>query len=187
MRVLVTGATGFIGSHLVEALLSRGFEVSCLVRDPSRASWISGMDVRLMPGDCTDPESLAGVTSGMDYVFHNAGVTKASGRETYYKVNADGTRNVLEAAARDAAGLKKLVYVSSQAAAGPSVMDRPRKEDDPPAPVTDYGLSKLEGERYALKFKDVLPVSRKRLLPLLAYFDGLGTTLRRGEGRDVPA
>jgi len=158
MRAFVTGATGFIGSHLVDALLVRGFEVSCLVRDPDRLGWLDGSGVRLVAGDCTDPEGLGGVFSGADYVFHNAGVTKASKSETYYAVNAEGTKNVVEAVARDAGGLRKLVYVSSQAAAGPSVKGRPRTEDDRPEPVTDYGLSKLEGELHVQAYKDALPV-----------------------------
>lgn len=158
MRALVTGGTGFIGSHLVEALLARGFEVSVLVRDPARLGWIAGKDVRTLTGDCTRPESLRGVASGMDYVFHNAGLTKASRAEEYYRVNAEGTRNMLQAAAADAPGLKKFVYVSSQAAAGPSVKGCPRREEDPAQPVTDYGLSKLAGERYAQEFADRLPV-----------------------------
>jgi len=159
MRALVTGATGFIGSHLAEALVSRGFEVDCLVRNPSRPGWLDGLRVGVLKGDCTDPEGLKGVISGYDYVFHNAGVTKTSDVGEYYRVNSLGAKIVAEAAARDCRGLRKLVYVSSQAAAGPSSAGRPRTEDDEPAPVTDYGRSKLEGERHVLEYKDAVPVT----------------------------
>lgn len=154
MKALVTGGTGFIGSHLVEALLRRGFKVRCLVRDPARLGWIDGLDVELVKGDCNEPGSLAGITADVDYVFHAAGVTKAAKGVTYYTVNGEGTKNMAEAAARDAEGLKKFVLVSSQAASGPSRLGAPRKEDDPPEPVSDYGRSKLLGERYALALSD---------------------------------
>jgi nucleoside-diphosphate-sugar epimerase len=159
MRALVTGATGFIGSHLVESLLERGFDVDCLVRDPSRPGWLQGMRAGIIKGDCTEPESLRGVFAGYDIVFHNAGVTKASDPAEYYRVNSAGAANVVEAAARYGAGLRKFVYVSSQAAAGPSSHGRPRTEGETPAPVTDYGRSKLEGERQVLKYKDDIPVA----------------------------
>lgn len=158
MRALVTGGTGFIGSHLVEALLAGGVEVCVLVRDPSQMGWIAGKDVKTFTGDCTDPESLVGITRGMDYVFHNAGVTKAASPDEYYRVNSEGTRNMLKAAAEDAPGLRKFVFISSQAAAGPSTKATPRREEDPASPVTDYGRSKLAGESHAQEFKDALPV-----------------------------
>jgi len=158
MKALVTGGTGFVGSHLAEALLGRGVEVRCLVRDPDDLKWLKGLDVELVKGDASDAGSLGGACSGVEYVFHAAGITKAVRPSDYYKVNAEGTKNMAEAAERDASGLKKFVYVSSQAAAGPSVEGRPRKEDDAPAPVTDYGRSKLAGEQYALQYMDRLPI-----------------------------
>ncbi|MBI5696698.1 MAG: NAD-dependent epimerase/dehydratase family protein [Nitrospirae bacterium] len=159
MRALVTGGTGFIGSHLVEALLKRGDHVRCLVRDPDRPKWLKGLDVELVRGDCADRDSLRGVTEGMDYVFHAAGLTKAVRPEEYYTANGDGTRNIAEAAARDGAGtLRKFVLVSSQAAMGPSRKGEPRQEDDPPEPVSDYGKSKLAAETYALGYRDRMDV-----------------------------
>jgi dihydroflavonol-4-reductase len=158
MRALVTGGTGFIGSHLVEALIKKGLSVRCLVRDPARPGWLEALDVELVKGDCTRPDTLKGVTSGVDYVFHAAGVTKANDAGTYDLINGEGTRYLAEAAVRDAAGLKKFVYVSSQAAAGPSREGRPRREEDPPEPVSDYGRSKLLGEEYLTRLKDELNV-----------------------------
>jgi len=155
---LVTGGAGFIGSHLVEALLKRGLSVRCLVRDPAAPKWLRGLDVELVKGDIDKPESLKGIFGDVDYVFHAAGVTKAADAGTYYRVNAEGTKNLALAAVKGGGRLKKFVLVSSQAASGPSLEGRPRKEDDPPAPVTDYGRSKLEGERNALALKDEIPL-----------------------------
>ena len=155
MKVLVTGGTGFIGSHLTEALLKKGFQVSCLVRNPDRPGWLGGLPVETIKGDCTDPASLEAAVAGVDYIFHAAGLTKAADPKDYYRVNAEGTKNLCQAA-KQAGGLRKLVCISSQAAAGPSEKGRPRREGDAEAPVSDYGRSKLLGERYAHRLKDGL-------------------------------
>ena len=157
---MVTGGAGFIGSHLVEALLARGLEVRCLVRDPANPKWLAGLDVELVRGDIDEPESLKRIFGGVDYVFHAAGITKTADPADYYRVNAEGTKNLALAAIEGDNGgrLQKFVLVSSQAAAGPSREGTPRREDDPPAPVTDYGKSKLMGEKYAIELKDKLPL-----------------------------
>jgi nucleoside-diphosphate-sugar epimerase len=159
MKALVTGGTGFIGSHLVEALLKEGIEVRCLVRDLSRLSWLAGLDVEAVRGDCAAPAGLLGAVKGVDYVFHAAGITKAVKARDYYRVNAQGTENLLQAAIKEAGRIKKFVLVSSQAAAGPSEEGKPRREDDPPEPVSDYGRSKLEAERHALSAKEELNIA----------------------------
>ncbi|HEY3346285.1 MAG TPA: NAD-dependent epimerase/dehydratase family protein [Nitrospirota bacterium] len=161
MKALVTGGTGFIGSHLVEELLVRGFEVTCLVRDPLNLNWLNGpccgKDIRFVRGDCRDPESLVGRLDGAEYVFHLAGVTKAARSREYYNANAEGADNIAKAAAQ--AGVRKFVHVSSQAAAGPSSAGVPRREEDPPMPVSDYGRSKLLGEQNVLGLKDAMDVA----------------------------
>lgn len=146
MKVLVTGGTGFIGSHLVEYLLKRGDEVTCLVRSRGRLRWLDPSRVKLVEGDCADPNLALKLQETFDWVFHLAGVTKSLWREEYYRVNGEGTANLVSALA-GAGGSCRLVYLSSLAAAGPSERGAPLREGDPPRPVSHYGRSKLEGER----------------------------------------
>lgn len=156
MRVLVTGGTGFLGSHLVEGLLgSSGTEVFALVRDPARPRWLAGEPrVRLLPGDL---RSVPALPEGLAAVYHAAGSTKTLRTSAYYTVNRDGTTNLLRALeARP--DRPRFVHVSSLAAVGPSTPGRPVREDDPPHPVSHYGESKLQAEREVLARRDRFPV-----------------------------
>jgi nucleoside-diphosphate-sugar epimerase len=157
-RVLVTGGTGFVGSHLVERLLRNGYAVTCLVRDPLNLRWLEGLEVRLTQGDCTQSESLAAAVQDVSLVFHCAGLTKAKHARDYYIVNHLGTKNLLEACARYGPGIEKFIMVSSQAASGPSPDGRPVDDGDTPHPVSDYGRSKLHAEDEVRGYKDRLPV-----------------------------
>lgn len=153
MKVLVTGATGFIGSHIVEALIRRGYDVTCLVRQTSSLRWIEGLDVKFIYGDCSNKETLGGLIKGFDYIYHLAGVTKAIRREMYFRENSLGTENIVNSAAEENPGLKKFIYLSSLAAFGPSPDGVPLDEDSPPNPISDYGRSKLSGEKAVLRNK----------------------------------
>ena len=146
MKALVTGATGFIGSHLADELLRRGWRVRCLIRRPSGLGLIENLDVELMRGDDRDKSSLLPAVESVDCIFHLAGVINALSWEDYYEANVVGTRNLLEAAAERNSRLKKFVYVSSISAAGPSPKGGILTEDDPCLPITDYGRSKLAAE-----------------------------------------
>ena len=152
MRVLVTGGTGFLGSHLVEALLEKpGVEVYALIRDPSRLRWLEGVErVRLLTGDL---ESVPSLPAGLACVYHAAGLTKTLRPKEYYSVNREGTANLLRAL-ESQSGRVRFVHVSSLAAVGPSTPRRGVSEEDPPKPVSPYGESKLQAEQEVLKYID---------------------------------
>lgn len=153
---MVTGASGFVGGHLVEALLADGQDVRCLLRQSSDTRWLEGLPVDRVTGSLEDPETLAAATSGVDTVYHLAAVTKAPDSETYYRVNAEGTARLAELCRRCATP-PRFVYVSSTAAVGPGRPGKGVCEEDECNPVTDYGRSKLEGERELIKRANALP------------------------------
>ena len=157
-RALVTGATGFIGHHLVHALLEKGDRVVCLVRPTSDTSQLPTERVSLAIGDINDPASLQAALVNVGVVYHLAGALTAMSPEAFFSVNEAGTRNLAEACAR-AGSPPILVILSSLAAAGPNPADRPRNEQDPDAPVSDYGRSKLAGERAARASAEKLPLT----------------------------
>jgi dihydroflavonol-4-reductase len=118
-RVLVTGATGFIGSHLVRALLARGDEVRVTVRPSSPLNALEGLEVERVVGDVGDRAALRRAVRGVERVFHAAGSTNLRmAADKLLRINAEGTRNVLEACLD--AGVERAVHVSSVAAIGPA-------------------------------------------------------------------
>lgn len=158
MKALVTGATGFIGSHLVEALVQQGAQVRCLVRKKRPLGWVKDLPVEFVIGDCQDRNSLKQAVKDVDQVFHLAGATTAVKEETYFQVNALGTENLVRACLENNARIEKFIYLSSQAAAGPFGSRGKKRESDPCEPVSPYGKSKLLGEELALSHSRELPL-----------------------------
>jgi len=157
LKALVTGGTGFIGSHLTEALIRKGVQVRCLLRKTSDLKWLKGLPVEFVPGDCNEKASLAEAVKGVDWVFHLAGATKAIKEETYFEVNGLGTENLIQACLENNPRIQKFIYISSQAAAGPSSNGIDKKESDPCEPVSFYGRSKRRGEESILTRAHKLP------------------------------
>lgn len=159
MRALVTGASGFIGSTLIEELSTLGFDVQALMRRTSSAANLEGVKFERLEGDMSDYESLKRAVKNTDYVFHLAGALFAPNRAAYFKHNAEGTRLLAQAVAETRPNLSRFVFVSSMAAGGPSQTIQPRDETTACLPVSAYGESKLQAEQDLLKYRDVFPIS----------------------------
>ena len=159
MRALVTGATGFIGSHLVELLLKKHYAVRVLLRKTSDTIWLKGLPVEYVYGDLFDEAALQKAVTDVDYVFHSAGVTKAKTKEEYFRGNTEGTKNILEATLHHNPALRRFIQISSQTAAGPSPSKVAVTEEAPCHPITSYGRSKLGAEQLCLAKRDVLPIT----------------------------
>jgi nucleoside-diphosphate-sugar epimerase len=154
----VTGATGFIGSHLVEALLQKGVQVRCLLRKAGDLKWLKNLPIEITLGDCSDKTSLREAVKGVDQVFHLAGITKAVKEKTFFETNAFGTENLILACCQHNPHIQKFLYLSSQAAAGPCQNGNKKRESDPCKPVSPYGQSKRLGEELALAHFQELPL-----------------------------
>ena len=151
---LVTGATGLVGSHIVERLARDGWRVRALVRDPARAAWLSGLGAELHAGDVLDPGSLMSGAAGCEAIFHTAAaISPRGGWVAFERPNVQGTRNVIDAAARNGA---RLSHLSSVAVYGPGArydMGGPTTESAPLGPLPDgalYARSKRDSEALVL-------------------------------------
>ncbi|HEY2806761.1 MAG TPA: NAD(P)-dependent oxidoreductase [Gemmatimonadales bacterium] len=146
MRSLVTGATGFVGSHLAETLASRGHEVVALARRPEQHAALTAAGIKPVNGSLENDRALEVALAGVDVVYHVAGITDARNEAEFFAVNETGTRRLLDAVRRTVPGLTRFVHVSSQAAVGPSRRGEPLREEAETHPITSYGRSKLAGE-----------------------------------------
>jgi len=158
-EALVTGANGFVGSHVCEALISAGYSVRALVRKTSDLTNLKGMPVKFVYGDLRDPVTLPDAVKGVDCIINNAGLIKTNDPDEFDNVNSKGTENILKSSAEHNQSLSRFVQISSTAACGPSPNSTPITEDHPPAPLTRYGRSKLAAEKVALSYKDRFPVT----------------------------
>jgi len=156
MNILVTGGSGFIGSCLIEALLSHeNYQVYALVRRPDKLAWLKNHPrFSFLTGDLL---SVPPLPEKIELVFHLAGLTKCVRPKEYYTVNQAGTARLLQRIVEK--GLKpRFVLLSSLAAGRPSTDGKPVREDEPPAPASPYGESKLRAEQETIKYKNVMPV-----------------------------
>ena len=143
MRILLTGGSGFIGSHLLRALEREGHEGTVIGRRkprdlPPSFTWI--------PCDLSKERPPSEALDGVELIFHLAGITKAWKPEEFYRGNYILTKNLVEGVKMCRPPLKCFLYLSSQAAAGPSSHGKPKHESDPPKPISYYGFSKLLSE-----------------------------------------
>jgi len=152
-KILITGASGFIGSFIVEEALKRGMEVWAAVRRTTSRRYLRDERIRFIELDFSSREQLERVMAGQrwDYVVHAAGVTKCLHKEDFFRVNTEGTRNFVEALRGLDIVPRRFVYVSSLSVFGAIREQMPYeeiRESDAPRPNTAYGQSKLESERY---------------------------------------
>ena len=149
MKTLVTGATGFIGTHLVKALVNEGRDVRCLVRRTSSKSKLERLGVELAYGDLLDKDSLKRSLKGVNVIYHLGGEVYSFKVKDYCKVNVQGTKNLLDCLSPK---IERFIYFSSIAAVGPNPnKDRLLTEEDTCIPVTPYGRSKCEAEKIVLE------------------------------------
>jgi len=159
MKVLVTGGTGFIGSHLVERLLDMGYQVRCIAKDEMNAHLLESRGCSVVIGDLNYPVSWERLLEDVDAVYHVAGVTRCRKPAEYYEGNYFATKKVVDTCAAVSPGLRRFTYVSSQTAIGPSVDGLPVGEETPYHPVSHYGKSKMLAELEVMRAAVKLPVT----------------------------
>ncbi len=162
--VLITGATGFIGRHLVEQALEAGFQVIASVRKSSNTQWLEEQKIPIVILSLEDPEKLvfelkniAKMHGTIDDVFHNAGITQSLKSATYYEVNYILTKNLVKALTISFSTPPRFIYTSSLAAIGPGDPStlKPIGEYDKPNPVAHYGKSKLRTEQFLMTHENL--------------------------------
>lgn len=155
-KILVTGASGFLGSHICEAAHDAGYEVHALIRETSSRQWLKYYWLNLHTVDLNECSDIASLLKQMDAVIHNAGATNEIDPEIYHKVNVEGTKNLVEECIK--AGVRRFVFISSHAAGGPTEDKITKTEEDPDCPISRYGKSKKEAEELLYFLRDKIEV-----------------------------
>ncbi len=153
-KVFITGATGFIGSHLADKLIAKKYQIKCLVRKNSNIRWLKDKPIEFVNGSLWDDKLLENALADVDYVYHVGGVTFGKKKEDYYKGNVEATKNLIKVTHAVNPKLKKFIFVSSQTAVGPSLGEKPIDENTEYHPITTYGRSKMEAEKVVKQYFD---------------------------------
>lgn len=160
MIVAITGGTGFVGSHVVDVLVEKGYTVRCVARKSSNLRWLQNKDVEIVDGSLQDEASLTKAFDGADYIIHVAGLIAARSLDEFMQGNKGGTENALRAAKATRSTLKRFVHISSMAAVGPAdSRNAPLVESTPFHPITQYGISKQAAEESVQAMKAELPIT----------------------------
>lgn len=147
-KILVTGASGFIGSHLVRELRKHNNDITCLVPPGENTSPLNDLEVKIIYGEITQKAPLEEAVTGTDYIFHLAARLGGNNNEAFYRVNFDGTQNLIDVCLEQKVKPERFLFLSSTAAVGPSGKDKTHNEDTVCQPVSHYGKSKLMAEQY---------------------------------------
>ncbi len=159
MRAVVTGGAGFIGSHLIEALVAHGDDVVCIERPGASKRWIAGLPVAWEAIGLDDVGALRRLFRDADVVFHLAALTEAAAPADFYAVNTEGTARVLQAAGDHNGSAPRVIFLSSIAATGPCRNGEALSPDSVPFPLSHYGNSKLLAEAVVHAYADRVPTT----------------------------
>ncbi|MBU0560890.1 MAG: NAD(P)-dependent oxidoreductase [Bacteroidetes bacterium] len=159
MISVVTGASGFVGSHLVDLLLKEGHTVRTITRKSSSMKWLEEKNIENYSCGLDDKNNLREVLTDADCLFHVAGVVKAKTKSDYYAGNVTTTKNLLDVLIEINSQIKRVVVISSQTACGPSLNGVICTEETPPHPISTYGKSKLAQEELAKTYSNKLPIT----------------------------
>ncbi|MBS4015733.1 MAG: NAD-dependent epimerase/dehydratase family protein [Candidatus Latescibacteria bacterium] len=185
-NVLVTGANGFVGSHMTEALLQNGYQVRALVRKNADLQWIENLPIEICYGAIADNKSLDNALDNIDYVIHIAAATKGASEQNFYDANVTGTINLVNTCLSEQSRIKRFVFFSTLAVTGGTQTQECINESFSCSPVTRYGKTKLQAEQIILEKKDMLPSVILRISAVygprdtesLAYFKFLKKGIR---------
>jgi dihydroflavonol-4-reductase len=155
----VTGGTGFVGSHLVDRLLDEGYHVKCLVRDEKKLKWLENKNIEIIKGSLNTIDALKEGVKDVNNVYHCAGVLFGKTEESFIKGNLEGTQNIINACLEVNPKLGRFLYVGTLAAVGPSADGTPLDEDNSCFPLTWYGKSKLESEKFVRSKMDEMNIT----------------------------
>lgn len=158
-KALITGATGFIGSHLLETLVAKKWDITCLVRPQSQTDTIEKMPVNIKRGPLHNQDLLGSAVKGQDYIFHLAARIRPAPPEVYEMANHRLTKDLAVACVGNNPGIRRFIYVSSISVAGPTPPGEYYNETHPPSPASEYGRTKHKGEQALQKLRNKLPTT----------------------------